>query len=51
MSDDHGALASTGSLGLVHLFSVYLLCVGAGVQAGHQVEDVAEGHWVQVFNE
>lgn len=25
--------------------------MGAGVQARHQVEDVAERHWVQVFNE
>lgn len=30
---------------------VYLLGVGAGVQARHQVEDVAERHWVQVFDE
>lgn len=30
---------------------VYLLSVGAGVQAWHQVEDVAERHWVQVFDE
>lgn len=29
---------------------VYLLGVGAGVQAWHQVEDVAERYRVQVFN-
>lgn len=31
--------------------SVYLLGVCAGVQAGHQVEDVAERHRIQVFDE
>ena len=30
---------------------VYLLGVSAGVQAWHQVEDVAKRHWVQVFDE
>lgn len=34
-----------------HNARVYLLGVGAGVQAWHQVEDVAERHWVQVFDE
>lgn len=29
----------------------YLLCVSTGVEAWHQVENVSERHWIQVFDE
>lgn len=49
----HGEEEEEGvhTLAAVGLWGFHLLGVGAGVEAGHQVEDVAERHRVQVFNE